>query len=97
VDQEIRNKEYTRIVEDHLNRVRPQGKDSTCNNDVYFLYLKWFYNKKCNEELSLNALGKSKLFDEWISEKFGNLPNHCLHIRAAFFTWRSQKWVSFGG
>jgi hypothetical protein len=91
VDREIQNKQYTRIVEDHLNKVRVEARDSRQGNDVYFLYLKWFYNKKRNEEDMLNAVAKTRLYDQCIREMFGTIPNNCLHIRSSFYIWRKQK------
>lgn len=91
VEREIQNKEYTRIVEDHLNKVRAEARDQSHSNEVYFLYLKWFYNKKRNEEGMLNTVAKTRLYDQVVQDMFGTIPNNCLHIRSSFYIWRKQK------
>lgn len=91
VDQKIKNENYTRVVGDHLKKVKSHLHTRFQRNDVYFKYLKWVYNKKCGEEKVLNQLPRAKLLDQFLRETFGRIPNNCVHLRASFFTWRDQK------
>lgn len=91
VDQKIRNKNYTRMVGDHLKKLKPTLATRAQENDVYFQYIKWVYNKKCGEEKILNLAPRDRLLDQVLAQTFGGVPNNCVHLRAAFFTWRQQK------
>lgn len=91
VNNEIKNKNYTRMVEDHLKKVKVQRQNMTGTNEVYFQYLKWVYNKKCVEENHLNGLPCTKLLDRTLKDSLGQIPNNCVHLRASFFIWREQR------
>lgn len=79
------------MVEDHLKKVKVTKQKKPQNNEVYFQYLKWVYNKKSGEEKVLNLIPKTKLLDQRIKESFGHIPKNCQHIRSSFFIWRKQK------
>lgn len=79
------------MVEDHLKKVKSHFHKQSQRNDVYFQYIKWFYNKKCGEEKILNMHSRAKLLDQVLCETFGGVPNNCIHIRSSFFIWRHQK------
>lgn len=80
------------MVGDHLKSVKAPLPSRFERNEVYFKYLKWVYNKKCGEEKVLNLHPRAKLLDQALVETFGHVPNNCVHLRAAFFIWRNQKW-----
>jgi hypothetical protein len=91
VDQEIQNPQYRKIVQDHLKSVKARDLSDQKNLQAYRNLIKWIYNKKVEEEQVLRLKSRSKLYDDSLKERFGSIPNNCLHIRSSFYIWRVKR------
>lgn len=91
LDQTIPNPQFRKMVKDHLKSVKPNDLNYPKNKQALRNFVKWMYNKKVEEEQVLKLKSRPKLYDESLKDRFGSIPNNCLHIRSSFYTWRVKR------